>query len=286
MLLETQEEKRTLKTVLYTAVAIIIVIAIGMLMQATTHDATAKAEKIRLSEVTASVSTFVVGPEVTDETKDALRSVDPVKAEAVRPEPISKGQVRRIHQHLLIEDRNRTIKEDPPKEEVKLLSFAFEDDNEEVYSAPIVEPEKISEEVPPIQEVAEEIPATEEASTSSSTETVETVVEEETSTSSNGGGEYIGTWYITGYDTCYSCCGKTDGITASGMVGTPWYTVAAPSGYPFGTILYIDGLGEFMVMDRGGSLVEGGRFDVMVWDHDEASSITGYYDVYVVRWGW
>ena len=28
--------------------------------------------------------------------------------------------------------------------------------------------------------------------------------------------EYIGTHKITGYDICVSCCGKTDGITASG----------------------------------------------------------------------
>lgn len=27
---------------------------------------------------------------------------------------------------------------------------------------------------------------------------------------------YLGRYYVTGYDTCAACCGKTDGITASG----------------------------------------------------------------------
>ena len=47
---------------------------------------------------------------------------------------------------------------------------------------------------------------------------------------------YLGTYYITGYDICYSCCGKIDGITASGVKATVGRTIAAPSNLPFGTI--------------------------------------------------
>jgi 3D (Asp-Asp-Asp) domain-containing protein len=45
----------------------------------------------------------------------------------------------------------------------------------------------------------------------------------------------------------------------------PWYTVA--SDLPFGTILYIDGLGTFEVQDRG---VGGAWIDVFVGSHEEA----------------
>ena len=93
---------------------------------------------------------------------------------------------------------------------------------------------------------------------------------------------YLGTYYITGYDTCYSCCGKTDGITASGAYATVGRTIAAPSNLPFGTRLYIDGIGERVVEDRGGS-ISGQRLDILCNNHSECYAVTGYYDVYIIN---
>ena len=92
---------------------------------------------------------------------------------------------------------------------------------------------------------------------------------------------YLGTYYITGYDLCYSCCGKTDGVTASGAYATVGRTIAASSEFAFGTRLYIDGIGERVVEDRGGA-IGGGRIDVLCNNHDECYAITGWYDVWLV----
>lgn len=91
--------------------------------------------------------------------------------------------------------------------------------------------------------------------------------------------EYLGRYWITGYDICVKCCGKTDGITASGVKAQVGRTVAAPKGFAFGTRLYIDGIGERVVEDRGGA-IKGNKIDVLCEDHAECYAITGYYDLY------
>ena len=92
---------------------------------------------------------------------------------------------------------------------------------------------------------------------------------------------FLGRYYVTGYDICLECCGKLDGITASGAVAQVGRTVAAPEDIPFGTVLYIDGIGERVVEDRGG-LVTGDKLDVLCTDHPACYAITGWYDVYIV----
>ena len=92
---------------------------------------------------------------------------------------------------------------------------------------------------------------------------------------------YLGRYYITGYDTCSRCCGKTDGITASGTVATVGRTCAASKDLPFGTRLYIDGIGERTVEDRGGG-VKGNHIDVLCEDHPACYAVTGWYDVYQI----
>ena len=94
--------------------------------------------------------------------------------------------------------------------------------------------------------------------------------------------EYAGSYQIYGYDTCARCCGKTDGITASGTVATVGRTCAS-NDFPFGTVLYIDGIGERVVEDRGG--MAHGVIDVLCEDHPACYAITGKYDVYIVREG-
>lgn len=81
--------------------------------------------------------------------------------------------------------------------------------------------------------------------------------------------EYIGTFEISAY-SAYEGGGENLG-TASGMEPVPWYTVATSSDYPFGTILYIEDVGEVVVADRGGALIQSGqRIDLFVgWDDPE-----------------
>jgi len=95
--------------------------------------------------------------------------------------------------------------------------------------------------------------------------------------------EYLGRFYCTGYDLCISCCGKTDGVTASGAMATVGRTIAAGREFEFGTHLYIDGIGERVVEDRGGA-IGSGRIDVLCNNHDECYAVTGWYDVYLIVW--
>lgn len=63
---------------------------------------------------------------------------------------------------------------------------------------------------------------------------------------------YAGEFKLTGYCNCSKCCGKwANGRTASGTYPAEGRTVAAPKQYPLGTRLYIEGLGEYIVEDRG-----------------------------------
>lgn len=77
------------------------------------------------------------------------------------------------------------------------------------------------------------------------------------------------------YCSCVRCCGKSNGITSSGAQATEWYTVAAGSGYPIGTVIYIPALadkpngGWFVVQDRGGA-ISNNRIDVYMGSHQAA----------------
>lgn len=79
---------------------------------------------------------------------------------------------------------------------------------------------------------------------------------------------------ITHYDVCVECCGKTDGITASGVQATPYVTVAVdPDVIPLGSDVLVDyGDGEihYYRADDVGGAVKGNRIDLCVATHDEA----------------
>ena len=79
------------------------------------------------------------------------------------------------------------------------------------------------------------------------------------------GEEYV----ITAYCPCVQCCGKSDGITASGDKATEGVTVAMDKSMPFGTKIYIDGVGERIVQDRGGA-IKGNRIDLYFDSHQDA----------------
>lgn len=49
-------------------------------------------------------------------------------------------------------------------------------------------------------------------------------------------------------------CGKSDGITASGVKVMENRTLACPPQFPFGTKIQIDGMGAYFCEDRGGAI--------------------------------
>lgn len=80
---------------------------------------------------------------------------------------------------------------------------------------------------------------------------------------------------VTHYDACVKCCGKTDGITASGAKLIPGVTVAVdPKVIPLGSIVLIDwgdgrGLQRCLAQDVG-SAIRGNRIDLACASHDDA----------------
>lgn len=96
---------------------------------------------------------------------------------------------------------------------------------------------------------------------------VQNNVTSRTSTSRN---QSTGTaiYKVTGYCACTKCCGKTNGITASGTKATAGRTIAASSQFSFGTKLLINGT-TYTVEDRGGA-IKGNKIDVYFNTHAEA----------------
>ena len=74
---------------------------------------------------------------------------------------------------------------------------------------------------------------------------------------------------VSAYCACSKCCGKTNAITASGTYATAGRTIAAPSNYKFGTKIELEGMGTYVVEDRGGAIT-GNKIDVYFNSHSEA----------------
>ena len=83
---------------------------------------------------------------------------------------------------------------------------------------------------------------------------------------------------VTHYDCCVECCGKVDGLTASGARATPYSTVAVdPSVIPLGAVVLVDygdgaGLRRYRAEDTGGA-VKGSHIDLCVGSHAEAQQL-------------
>jgi 3D (Asp-Asp-Asp) domain-containing protein len=97
--------------------------------------------------------------------------------------------------------------------------------------------------------------------------------------------KYLGTYKITYYcDERYTdhICGGS-GVTASGIPTEVGTTIAVdPSVIPYGTEVYIEGIGYRTAQDRGGA-VNGNHIDVLVKTHNEAMSLgTTYRDVWII----
>lgn len=84
----------------------------------------------------------------------------------------------------------------------------------------------------------------------------------------------LGSFTVTHYCPCSLCCGKSDGVTASGRSVVPYYSVAVdPKVIPLGTVVYLDYgdgvLHEARADDTGGA-VRGYKLDLCVGDHQTA----------------
>ena len=98
-------------------------------------------------------------------------------------------------------------------------------------------------------------------------------------TGQSSGNTYLGRFRLTGYCPCVQCCGKSDGITASGTKATAGRTVAM-GGVPLGTKLLINGV-VYTVEDRGTSY---SHVDIFFNTHGEALQFgSRYADVYLVN---
>ena len=93
--------------------------------------------------------------------------------------------------------------------------------------------------------------------------------------------ELLGTFKLTAYCACEKCCGKSDGITATGTKATANRTIAVDKTIiPYGTVVIINGI-EYVAEDTGGA-VKGNIIDIFFDDHEEALNFgVQYADVYV-----
>lgn len=76
---------------------------------------------------------------------------------------------------------------------------------------------------------------------------------------------------VTAYCPCEKCCGKADGITATGTHATAGRTIAVdPELIPYGTEVVISG--EKYIAEDCGEAIKGRRIDVYFDSHAEAEA--------------
>lgn len=95
----------------------------------------------------------------------------------------------------------------------------------------------------------------------------------------------LGKYKLTAYCACVKCCGKEDGITATGTVATQGRTIAVdPQKIPYGTEVLIDG--HVYVAEDCGGAIKGNRIDVYFDSHTEALEFgVRYMELYKVSEG-
>ena len=95
----------------------------------------------------------------------------------------------------------------------------------------------------------------------------------------------LGVFKLTAYCACEKCCGKCDGITASGVKAVEGITIAADTKVlPFNTKVIIDGH-EYTVQDVGGA-IKGNRIDVYFDSHQKALDFgVQYKEIYTMKEG-
>ena len=87
-------------------------------------------------------------------------------------------------------------------------------------------------------------------------------------------GKSLGKFTLTAYCPCLACCGKTDGITATGTTATEGRTIAVdPAVIPYGstiTIYFADGTVHTYIAEDCGGAIKENRIDVFFDNHQTA----------------
>lgn len=93
---------------------------------------------------------------------------------------------------------------------------------------------------------------------------------------------YLGKFTLTGYCPCVICCGKTDGITASGEKAKARHTIAVDTSViPLGSRVEINGK-TYYAEDTGGA-IKGNKIDIFFSSHNEALAFGKQSaDVYII----
>ena len=157
------------------------------------------------------------------------------------------GELGKMLPYFNTQEENSHIEEMPIQEEKPI-------EETQAIEAPVPSPNPIVQQAP-IQEQAKE-------------------------TISNRNSELREEWIqftATGYCACQKCCGKINGVTASGAKAVAGITVAMPSSYSFGTKIQLksangnlmNGGNYYTVQDRGGA-IKSNRIDIFFSSHQEA----------------
>jgi 3D (Asp-Asp-Asp) domain-containing protein len=133
---------------------------------------------------------------------------------------------------------------------------------------------------------AEEKPV--QAKTERTTAIYEVVTEpttcEETTCKETTESEFIslGVFEVTAYCGCENCCGKSDGITATGTKAKEGRTIAVdPDIIPYGTLVIINGR-EYVAEDCGGA-INGNVLDMFFENHTDALQYGRQTDEILIR---
>lgn len=93
----------------------------------------------------------------------------------------------------------------------------------------------------------------------------------------------MGRFKLTGYCRCVRCCGKSDGITSTGVKARAGRTIAVdPRVIPYGSKVIINGK-TYIAEDCGGA-IKNNKIDIFFNTHEEALEWgVKYSEVYVKR---
>ena len=85
---------------------------------------------------------------------------------------------------------------------------------------------------------------------------------------------FLGEYTLTAYCPCARCCGKDDGITATGTLAAEGRTIAVdPRVIPYGShvlLIFPDGTQHAYIAEDCGGGINGSRIDVFFADHETA----------------
>jgi 3D (Asp-Asp-Asp) domain-containing protein len=84
---------------------------------------------------------------------------------------------------------------------------------------------------------------------------------------------FIGIFTAYSYCGCKVCCTAQNGVTASGTVPVEGRTVGGTGNVPYGTKLYIEGVGVRIMEDRMARRIKGNKIDVYVDNHKKAKKL-------------